>query len=292
VPARPLPENPSFENLKKQAKGLRKAVRAGDVESIARVREFHPRADEAMAAFSLRDAQLVLARGYRFASWKKLKERLEVVERFTFDPWAEAPADAAPSPVDTFLRHACLTYGDWSPSRAEKARRLLAEHPELAGANIYSAAAVGDVSAARAILERDRALVNTRGGPFRWEPLLYACYSRLDRTDPDHSTLEVARLLLARGADPNAGFLWRGLVPPFTALTGAFGDGEDGINQPPHPHRDALARLLLEAGADPNDAQALYNRHFGRNDDHLKLLLSYGLGRDKGGPWLGRLLNK
>ena len=59
----------------------------------------------------------------------------------------------------------------------------------------------------------------------------------------------------------------------FTALTGAFGEGEDGINQLPHPHRDALARLLLDSGADPNDGQTLYNRHFRENDDHLKLLL-------------------
>ena len=28
--------------------------------------------------------------------------------------------------------------------------------------------------------------------------------------------------------------------------------------------------LLLDAGADPNDSQVLYNRHFKDNDDHLK----------------------
>ena len=104
-----------------------------------------------------------------------------------------------------------------------------------------------------------------------------------------HSTLEVARLLIARGGDPNAGFLWRGLVPPFTAITGAFGEGEDGNNQGPHRHCEELVRLLLEAGADPNDGQALYNRHFRRDDGHLRLLLAYGLGRDKGGPWYEQL---
>ena len=72
-------------------------------------------------------------------------------------------------------------------------------------------------------------------------------------------------------------------------LTGAFGEGEDGVNQPPHQHSQALARLLLEAGADPNDSQTLYNRHFKPNDDHLKLLLAYGLGRRAGGPWHARL---
>src|SRR5262249_3186251 len=72
-------------------------------------------------------------------------------------------------------------------------------------------------------------------------------------------------------------------------LTGAFGEGEDPRNQPPHPQGDELARLLLDAGADPNDGQALYNRHFGRSDDHLRLLLEYGLGRPRGGPWYRRI---
>jgi hypothetical protein len=61
------------------------------------------------------------------------------------------------------------------------------------------------------------------------------------------------------------------------------------MNQLPHPHCLALATLLLDAGADPNDAQALYNRHFKANDDHLTLLLSYGLGQGPGGPWYKRM---
>ena len=78
-------------------------------------------------------------------------------------------------------------------------------------------------------------------------------------------------------------------MPPFTALTGAFGDGEGGNTQPSHPQRDALARLLLDAGADPNDGQTLYNRHFRADDAHLEILFSYGLGTDRGGPWYARL---
>jgi ankyrin repeat protein len=165
---------------------------------------------------------------------------------------------------------------------------MLVDHPELGDANVYTAAAVGDAPAVRRMIGRDPALVNRKGGPLHWEPLLYACYSRMDRTDASRSALDVARLLLSRGADPNAGFLFSGSYA-FTALTGAFGRGEDWHNQPPHPECEALARLLLDAGADPNDAQALYNRHFNENDDHLHLLLEYGLGQEKGGPWLTRL---
>lgn len=286
LPTRSLPADPSLENLKKQAKRLQKAVRAGDTESLAWVREFHPRAEDAIGKFALSDAQLVTARAYGFVSWPNLKQHLQVVAHFTWDP--PTTWDAG-SPVDMFVRLACLNYGEWHPSFAEKARRLLARYPELARVNTYTATTVGDVSAAGAMLERDPALANTKGGALVWEPLLYASYSRLDSSDPDHSTLEVARLLLAAGADPNAGFLWCGNVPPFTALTSAFGEGEDSNNQPPHQHRDALARLLLDAGADPNDEQTLYNRHFRENDDHLKLLFSYGLGQNKGGLWFKRL---
>jgi ankyrin repeat protein len=289
MPTRPLPNDPSLEHLRKQAKRLRKGVRAGDAGALAQVKELHPRADEAIARFSLGDAQLVTARTYGFASWTKLKQHLTVIGPFIWNP-PEAAADPG-SPADVFIRLACLTYGEWHRSNPAKARRLLEEHPELPAVSIYTAAATGDVAAARAIIEGDPSLVNAKGGPLGWEPLLYACYSRLDGTDPNHSTLEVARLLLAHGANPNAGFLW-GATYVFTALTGAFGEGEDGINQLPHPHRDALAKLLLDAGADPNDGQTLYNRHFRENDDHLTLLLSYGLGQDKGGPWFKRLADR
>jgi hypothetical protein len=136
--------------------------------------------------------------------------------------------------------------------------------------------------------------VHAKGGPFNWEPLLYAAYSRLDSEAEGHSTLEVARILIETGADPNAGFLWEGGYL-FTVLTGALGlgehdsgRGEGPLWEPPHQHWVELARLLMEAGADPNDNQGLYNRMQYPNDEHLKLLFEYGLGKDQGGPWFKR----
>jgi len=76
--------------------------------------------------------------------------------------------------------------------------------------------------------------------------------------------------------------LWEGLVPPFTALTGALGGGG---TMPIHQEALALTRLLLEAGADPNDGQALYNRGSDGQEDWVALLLAFGLGTGDGGPW-------
>ncbi len=286
MPSRPLPNDPSLEHLRKEAKRLRHAVRAAvRADALDLVREFHPHGGQPIDPFRLSDAQLVIARSYGFPNWAALKQHLAAIEPFAWPP--DAVPDPA-SPADAFIRLACLTYLGWHRSNPERARRMLADDPALARTGIAAAAAVGDAAAVGLMIERDPALVNAKVGPLGWEPLLYACYSRLASSNPDHSTLEVVRLLLGHGADPNAGFLFSSAYA-FTALTGAFGRGEDWHNMPPHPQCDAVARLLLEAGADPNDSQTLYNRHFQADDEHLRLLLAFGLGQDKGGPWLRRL---
>ena len=100
------------------------------------------------------------------------------------------------------------------------------------------------------------------------------------------STLDAGLRLLERGADPNAHYMWGGQYC-FTVLTGVFGQGEDGpANQPEHPDMVSFARALLEAGADPNDSQAAYNRMFERDDTCLRLLVEYGLKADDRNNWL------
>jgi hypothetical protein len=212
----------------------------------------------------------------------------DVVERYARSPHEDGRALGTGDPADDLLRLGCLLYGGDDVVRHAEARALLAADPDLAGTNIWTAAAVGHVVAAERFLAADPAAANRTGGPFDWEPILYLAYSRIDSDAPDHDPLAVARLLLDAGADPDAGYLWDGNYP-FTALTGAFGGGEDKTNQPPHRHAMALARLLLEAGADPNDSQALYNRQFETDADHLRLLVEFGLGTDRGGPWHTRL---
>ena len=212
----------------------------------------------------------------------------DVVKRYARYPHQDGQAVAAGAPADDLLRLGCLLYGGDDVVRHAEACALLAAHPDLSATNMWTAAAVGDVAAAERFLIADPGGANRTGGPFDWEPLLYLTYSRIDSDAPGHDPLAVARLLLDAGADPDAGYLWDGNYP-FTALTGAFGGGEDKTNQPPHRHALALARLLLEGGADPNDSQALYNRQFEPEADHLRLLVEFGLGTDRGGPWHARL---
>ena len=83
MPVRALPQHPSLEHLKYQAKDLLKGHAARDAAVAQRMREFHPRwwnsSDEEIfaASFRLSDAQLAIAREYGFASWARLKRRVE-----------------------------------------------------------------------------------------------------------------------------------------------------------------------------------------------------------------------
>jgi Ankyrin repeats (3 copies) len=292
VPPRGLPGNANLEQLRNGAKSFQRAVRAGDAGAAEVVREFHPRLSDAqpgspeLDGFTRADAQLVVARSFSFPSWPRLKAYLDTVAAYARAPHAQpvgGPIADDKELADEFLRLACLNYGNDDPGRRKQAAELLEAHPGLASASIYTAAATGDVNAARAFLERDRSVANVQGGPFNWVPLLYVAYARVGDRPLEPSSVEVARLLLDAGADPNAGYLWEGLSPPFTALTGALGSGEG--DPPPQEHGLALARLLLERGADPNDSQTLYNEMGLSHDDWIELLLEFGLGTGDGGPW-------
>jgi len=280
MPTRNLPNDPHLDHLRKQAKTLLKGVRSGNREALALAAEFHP-------VQTLADAQLVIARSYGFPSWPRIVRHLEYVDQYSRSPHRQeigGPLDTPQQRTDEFLRLATLHYGQDDPARQHAARELLDRFPEIAQSNIYTKVVAGDLDGVRA---EAPAHARTEGGPYRWEPLLYLTYSRLDAPNQ----VEIARLLLEHGADPNAGYLWQGMPSPFTAITGVFGRGEG--NQPPHRNRVELARLLLDAKADPNDSQTMYNCGPGcpppYDDVHLELLLEYGLGRGDGGPWHERL---
>ena len=115
------------------------------------------------------------------------------------------------------------------PKMAERLAELEAKTAD--GLGIFDAAAVGNVGVIRSLLSGDRASVDDRG-PDGFTTLHFAA---------SFGQLEVARLLLGRGADPNAVAMNEcRLTPLHSAVTAK--------------HRDT-ASLLLALGASPNSVQ-------------------------------------
>ncbi|HKP57698.1 MAG TPA: ankyrin repeat domain-containing protein [Polyangiales bacterium] len=257
----------SFEALRKSAKRWLKSIKSGDATALARLRELLPGASPTPG---LREVQQALAREHGHESWAALKEHHET-----------AALTSAES-VREYLRCACLSYtnDDW-PSKWRRAERLRERRPELARADIHTAAVSGELERVRELLRTNPALASARGGSQHWPPLLFVCYGRVQNP----AALDVARLLLDTGADPNAHFAMDDCH--FSALTGVIGQGE--LGQPEHPQAEALAQLLLARGAKPDDAQALYNTHLEGDDPRwLEILSRFGLDRGARVNWLTR----
>jgi hypothetical protein len=79
-----LPERPSVEQLRKQAKDLLHAWREGDASAVERLRAHKPQATHPVLA----DAQFVLAREHDFESWPKLVQHVQALGRPAHDPRA------------------------------------------------------------------------------------------------------------------------------------------------------------------------------------------------------------
>lgn len=288
-----LPNNPSLDRIREDARGLQRAVSAVDPKALETVHRYHPRPDVALATakdrFALHDAQLTVARGYGFTGWPALVHYLQVAAGLSVDP-SRIDEDTL-EPADRFCTLSSLRYDDTdAPPRRQAATDLLAADPGLTERHVWAAASAADPVVLAQHLTARPDLATTNGGPFGWIPLMYLCYARapLDRSQDE--VLTAATLLLDAGADPNAGYLWCGMSTPFTALTGVFGEGEQGPRrQPRHPFAPALATLLLKRGAHPVDQQTLYNRMFRPDDSHLELLFAHGLAEAGPSPWELRL---
>lgn len=112
---------------------------------------------------------------------------------------------------------------------AQRLAGLVARTPD--GLGIFDAAAIGNVGVVRNLLSSDLASVDDRG-PDGYTALHLAA---------SFGQVEVARLLLGRGADPNAVALNESRVTPLHSAVAAS-------------HRDT-AGLLLALGAGPNAIQ-------------------------------------
>src|SRR5262245_18033605 len=209
-----LPERANLEQLKKQAKSLLHEARAKNPTALRRFQALPALARKSVAEFgamslALHDAQSVIAREYGFKSWNELREHVE-----------ERSLSFAAA-VDEFVR--CATGG-----AANRALRLLALHPAIAHANLYTELVLGDAQAVDARLQKHPEAARQAGGMQNWEPLLYVCHTCLHHGAPERAAglVAIARGLLARGANANAEYDWnwhRAL--PRTALWGALCPG-------------------------------------------------------------------
>jgi ankyrin repeat protein len=252
----PLPDRPNLEQLKKQAKSLLHAARAGDPAALRRfaiLPSFAGRATDAIASrdLALHDAQSAVAREHGFASWQALREEVEA-RTLSFD-----------AAHDEFLRAA-------TAGATGRARRLLALHPRLATASLHTALVLGDAASVEACLRSRPELATEPGGPHGWVPLLYACHTCMHRDDPARADglVTIARRLCALGADPNAEYHWNWHPElPRTALWAAL----CAVAHLP------LAEVLLEAGANPTDGVSVHIAGGGGNLAALDLLHRYGV---------------
>jgi hypothetical protein len=255
-----LPDRANFGHLRKQAKDLIRLYRDGNPEAIAQFRHALPAAagcsDEQITALALglHDAQSCVARSYGFASWADLRRYVDIQSVSRDDHVARV------------LHWLALVYsGEIDGRGIDRANpriavRVLAENPDVVAGSPYLACAIGDEDALRMATKADAAWVNRPGGPLRLPPLVAITHSSLCQVPEFRERLHrCARFLLAAGADPNQRIGLRWPPPasvdapdddhPLSALYGAAGRNHDL----------EMTKILLGAGADPNDGESLYH---------------------------------
>ncbi|HET7237417.1 MAG TPA: ankyrin repeat domain-containing protein, partial [Terrimicrobiaceae bacterium] len=162
---------------------------------------------------------------------------------------------------------------------SSRACRALALEPDLARADRWAALAAGEVALIEKEIRIDPSWVNRQGGPKGdWTPLLYISFSCFQMQDPDSQRrfADCARLLLDAGADPNAAWVhpyWKD--SPLKPLYGAT-----GVNNNP-----ALARLLLERGAEVDDGESIYHAAQFDHVECLEVLAEFGVSLGRHPRW-------
>ncbi len=268
-----LPDRPNLEQYRKQAKDLLHAHRAADHAALERIHRHHPTlhklsVDQIVSApFALADAQLILAREHSFESWPRFAAHITTLNLI------RSVAEIK-DPVATFIEVACIPrHDDHTSGPLEHAQLILSRYPEVATANIHTAAILADESTVRAWVSRDPAQTTAKGGPHGWDALTHLCFSRYLRLDPSRSEdfLRTAQTLIDAGASAATG--WYEMIdhptprPTFeSAIYGAAAIAR-------HP---SLTKLLLDHGADPNDEETPYHVPESYDNTILNILLESG----------------
>lgn len=202
-----------------------------------------------LAVQAIREAERVVGQGK--SGSEKMKRIIEVIEVEAKRDWQQEFLVAAVN------------------GNEEKARIALAANKAMVGSNLYAAAAAGEPEAVRDILSREPALATKPGGPEHWEPILYLSFSCfLKNPLYNDRFVRTAKLLLEHGANANAYCLQKN-DPYKRKLSCLYGAA--GLNG-----NAAVAEILLEAGADPNDGESVYHAAELPRHECLELLYRYG----------------
>ncbi len=290
-----LPEHPSLEHLKKQAKQLLEAARDGEASALARLSAVSREANQLRP--SLTNAQHCIAQNYGFASWPLLKA--EVLQRLA----ARLTSEGLPSDREQRMDLVDRALEDHDD---ETLRVLLEQDASLAEGwgdrRPLAKAAENDRARAIDLLVDAGATLEPRHS-FQHPPLSWAVTT--------HS-FSAARRLIARGAQLDlwcaAGLGLRERLPEFFAAEGRvlpgaarygstrFDENKQLLPKPPLDPQDVVsdalsiacrngqleaARFLLERGADPhfegfNRTPALHWAAFSGNPALVQLLLEHG----------------
>ncbi len=265
-----LPDRPNLEQYKKQAKELAAECAAGAGDALSRMQRHHPRfhkmppAELSAARASLSDAQLVLAREHGFESWPKFAHHIEMLHIIRSVAELE-------DPVAAFIEVACVPrHTGHAAGTLEHAEAILARYPQVATANIHTAAILGDDATVRRFLAADKRNATTKGGPHGWDALTHLCFSRYLRMDAARTDgfVRTARALLEAGASANTG--WTEMIDhpnPRPILESAI-YGAAAVAK-----HAGVTRLLLEHGADPNDDELPYHLPEDYDNTIMKIVL-------------------
>lgn len=236
----------SIEQLRRDAKALKKAHAAGDRHARQRIANHSPRPDG--EALKHADYLHVVARENSFASWPALRLAAEL--------------DGLDRAARKQRLKIALFHG-----QNHVVDRLLSEAPDLAEGDLALQIALYDRAAVEAALREDRAAA-TRPIGLR-TPLCHLAFSRYIHRRPDlaDDMIAVAEALVGHGASVDESI---SAAPDndhqLSALYGAIGHGDNMV----------LARWLLEKGADPNDDESLYHATELGHREGLQMLLAHG----------------
>ena len=235
------------------------AIRAQDIERLRGLLDASPELIEAGDA-----------RGNRPVHWAVMTRQLDVIDDLLqrgADGHARRPDGARPIQLANGDYH----FRGWRdvPKDHPTSPRAVIDHLRARGiaCDLCTAAHIGDLDRARELLDADPGLANRPSDYVSY----YACSGTPIRNAAAAGHLELVRLLLERGADPN--LPEEGIAPQGHALYAAATNGHYEI-----------AQLLLQYGAHPNvevesSADTLSRVLSTKDTQMLELLCSHGAAR-------------